>query len=233
MKITIDIRPPDEKLPPTGEYYKILHHYEDPNFVPIGSAPSVIASRTDIWVDMPEPFQWWFWRVWNIYAPDDMPLATRQLEWDEYWHSRTAWTNFGHGSDVCASYPTAKNLTAPPMARETLGSRGSIIKLQDGFTAKSDLWWPFDAIKSDAYNLYAPAEFARMFWLCCPSTIQTDVKLSDGTYRVNRFPHLTGRDVPTPLLTRDGVIWFRKDAVQRVFTRESAYNPSRVFNPAL
>jgi hypothetical protein len=238
--ITSPVVVPPIVIPPPGEYFQLMWDWQTDEYGggvrPVAPAPATMKSLVDVWVEMPEPFQRWFWEVWMIYAPDDMSLDRRKQKWDSYWHSATAWTNKGNGSDVCASYPTGKNLSARPMAREQLGCRGMNVKLRDGWTAQdklNNMWWPFDAIQNNANLLYSPAEFARMWWLCGYATVQTNKKLADGTYQIDRFPQLDGNDVPLPLLSRDGTLWFHRNRVRPVNVRANSYNPPRQSIPNL
>ena len=232
--------------PPPGEYYQLMWDWQTDEYGgkvrPTAPAPATMKSLVDIWIPMPEPFQWWLWDVWNLARPGGITDTMNENQWDGYWHSKKAWTNKLNGSDVCASYPTGKNLDKRPMAREQLASRGMTIKLKDGWTAeakRTNLWWPFDGIKNDAHLIYTPAQFAQMWWLCGYATVQTDKLLDDGTYQVDRFPSrvndATGQsnDVFCPLLSRDGTLWFRRDRVRQVFKQENPYNPARAFSPNL
>lgn len=243
MKITIDIKPL-AITPPPGEYYQLLFDYQTDEYGglprPNAPCPATMKSSQDVWIDMPEAFQWWFWDAWNLFRPSGITDEMNRAQWNGYWHSNKAFTNFGHGSNVCASYPTGENLDKPPMARETLGCRGMTVKLRDGWTYKEQNWWPFDAITNQAHLQYTPLEFAQMWWLCPPATVQTDKKLSNG-FQVDRFPSryspITGQsnDVPMPLLTTDGTIWFLHDHVRYVgdgSVRPNPYNPPKSFSPA-
>jgi hypothetical protein len=232
-------------VPPPGEYYQLMYDWQTDEYGggvrPSAPCPATMKSLQDVWIEMGEAFQWWFWDVWNLYRPAGITDDMNRAQWNGYWHSNKAWTNNFNGSDVCASYPTQLNLDQPPMARETLGCRGMTVKLRDNWTHKEQNWWPFDAITNTAHLLYTPLEFAQMWWLCCPATVQTAIHLPDGSYQVNRF---TGRnnpasgqhnDVPMPLLTRDGTIWFLRDHLRYVgdgSTRPNPYIPSKSFNPA-
>ena len=232
---------------PAGRYFRILRDYETdefgggvrPSVVQNGGEPATIKSRDDYFVPMDKDFQLWFYQVWSIFAPPEMAESTRREKWAGFWESHLAWTNFGHGSDVCADYVNGTHLDAAPMAKETLTARGNIVRLADGFTSFSDKWWPFVALSPSNYKQYTPAEFAGMWWLCHLATIQNVTKFTDGTYQVDRFPHLSikdrniYRDVPVPLLSRDGIIYFDKTRLVEVPARVSPYNPARPFSPDL
>jgi hypothetical protein len=247
VTITSPVIVPPIVTPPSGEYYKLLWDFETAEYGggvrPAAPCPATMKSLIDIWIPMPEAFQWWLWEVWNIFKPAGITDQTNKNQWDGYWDSGKAWTNKGNGSDVCASYPTGRNLDQRPMAREQLASRGMTVKLLDGWTASeklNNLWWPFDAIKNDAHLIYTPADFAQMWWLCGYATVQTTKKLTVG-YQVDRFPNrfnvATGQsnDVFCPLLSRDGTLWFRKDRIRYMGdgVRANPYNPSRALSPAL
>ena len=241
MNITVSIKP-NIITPPKGEYYQLMYDWQTDEYGgearPNAPCPATMKSLQDTWIEMPEDFQWWFWDVWNLFRPAGITDEMNKTQWNGYWHSEKAWTNFSHGSDVCASYPTGRNLDKPPMARETLGSRGMVVKLKDGWEHKEQNWWPFDAITNKAHLQYTPIEFAKMWWLCPPATVQTDKQLPDGTYQIDRFPnrnnYITGQsnDVPMPLLTTDGTIWFQRDHVRYVGEgRVNPYNPNKIFSP--
>ena len=234
--------------PPPGRYFRVLRDYETNEWgggvresvsESHKGMPATIKTRDDTFISMPREFQFWFWEVWNLFAPASMTEAQRKSQWAGYWHSNLAWTNFQHGSDYCADYINGTNLTSLPMARETLWARGNIVKLQDGFTNLDDKWWPMDAITSDVSTLPSPEAFARMWWLCGLATVQNPTRFDDGTYQVDRFPHLrdpntgVGNDVPMPMLSRDGVLYFDKLRLREVTpgVHLNPYNPVKTFSP--
>jgi hypothetical protein len=157
-----------------------------------------------------------------------MPEWLRKQKWAQYWHSTLFSTNFGHGSDVQADYVNGTNLSNPPMARETIAMRGNVMKLQDGFTDWGAKYYPFDAITTS--NLPSPADFVKQWWLYGLCTIETGIP-EPGGYRVDKFPQLSPNDVPTPWLSRDGVLYFPKAQIRRVDGRGNPYFPPRPLSP--
>jgi len=240
IQIRISAPTPSLITPPPGRYFRLLYDWETdeygggvrPSVQQNGGEPATMKSRYDVWVDMPESFQRWFFEVFRLFAPTSMSEATVKDKWAQYWHSRLAWTNFSNGSDAKADYINGTNLDKPPMAKETLGSRGNVLRLledkQDG-----SKYYPFEAITVSSHLSTPPRDFAQMWWLCNLATIQNVNKFSDGTYQVDRFPQLDGNDVPLPMLSNDGVIWFEKSKVREVaaLPRFNPYNPDRPFAP--
>ena len=241
ISISINSAPtPSPIVPPAGRYFRLLYDWQTDEYgggvrgsvLQNGGEPATMKSRYDVWVDMPEPFQRWFFEVWKLFAPASMSEATVKDKWAQFWESKLAWTNFENGSDYKADYINGTNLSQPAMAKETLGSRGNVLRLLED-KQDSSMYLPFEAITATSHLAVPPRDFAQMWWLCNLATIQNSVKFSDGTYQVDRFPQLDTNDCPLPMLSNDGVIWFPKSKVKEIdpLPRFNPYNPDRPFSP--
>lgn len=226
-----------------------------------GGTPATRTTKEGAFVEFDEARQYWlFDEVWFNMAPPEWvaeyqatrpekrqytTLARKFLTWS---HSRLAWFNHGHGSDVRAFYPLGVNLKKldgspnTPIAQQMLGSAGSLV-LQVGPEYEGNrgvTWVPCKALKPD--ELPSWEELRWMPWVinCC--TVQRSVEIeANGLHRVNPFPELTMEnglvyDVPLILTSKNGIITFNKKMLEPVPAGAKVpcpYNPERGFGPAL
>ena len=241
-------------VPPPGRYYRVkwdwetaastMDNWQDDagNSIPIRYSvwklqdgkglPATKKSRYDIWTPIDEAYQRHEWEVWKLFAPSTQTEAERIDAHTRFHGGALAWCN-KTGMEDHADFIAGKNLDKELPARESLCSRGNVLKLQDGFTSFGDAWWPFDCFSPASFLAMPSLQIARSYWLTHFATTQVKTKFSDGTWSVSRFPHNDGNDVPLPILTRDGVIWLERWAVEEVTGRVNPYNPTKAYSPNL
>jgi hypothetical protein len=242
----------DDEIPPEYEVRGSAYNQN-------GGTPATRTSREGAFVPLDEAHQdWLFNEVWRNCAPPewvveydaarddkkvDTMLARKFCSWS---HSKIAWFNHGHGSDVRAVYPLGLNLKKPdgtvnaPMAKQMLGSAGNIV-LQAGPEIKtgSSVFIPCMALKTN--ELIPWDELKYMPWVLNICTIQRIEMEANGHHKVNDWDQLTldnGLVYNVPLLTLspNGIITFDKNMLSPVAAGSkvpSPCNPARKFGPAL
>jgi hypothetical protein len=228
----------DDEVPPD---YKVRPAVADQNT----GLPATVESLEGVFIPMPEAYQNWMWGIWRFFAPASMVAKHDALppnkqydsdlsrKWNTFWHSKLAWTNHGHGSDVLQSYPTETNPDKPPMARQMLTAAGNVVMQVGDRISKMGEWWiPCKALT--VTDLPSLNELLASPWILHYCTTQQPQL--DGTHHgIGKFPQLEENDVPLPLLSRNGIITFRERYLEPLAYGSvvpNPYHPSKTYNPA-
>jgi len=199
----------------------------------------------DVWMSCAPPE--WVEEYWNT-PPDkrnDTMLVKKFLSWA---HSKVAWFNHEHGSDVRAVYPCNLHLKKldgtpnTPMAKQMLGSAGSVVlqiapEYEDG---KGIVWVPCKALRPN--ELIPWKQLRLMPWVLNVCTVQRIEMEANGHHRVNDFDQLTVKpsglvyNVPLITLSLNGVITFNRNMLSPLTANSKVPSPCnlpRKFGPAL
>jgi hypothetical protein len=244
----------DEEIPPENVVRPSAYNVN-------GGTPATRTTKEGAFVPFYQEHQTWlFEEVWFNMAPPKWvaehkatrlekqqytTLARKFLTWS---HSKLAWFNHQHGSDVRAFYPLGVNLKKldgspnTPIAQQMLGSAGNLVlqvaaSYKDG---KGITWVPCKALKPNELPAWNQLKYMPWVINCC--TVQRSVEIeANGLHRVNPFPELTMEnglvyDVPLILTSLNGIITFNQNMLEPVAAGSKVpcpYNPYRKFGPAL
>jgi len=244
----------DEEIPPE---FKVRESAYNKN----GGTPATRITKEGKFIPMDRDHQEWRVNVvWRNCAPpawveeydetaEDKRADTKfARSFLSFFHSKLAWTNHGHGSDVRAVYPWGLHLKKAdgspnsPMSQQMLGAAGNVVlQVADEYEEHRETWVPCKALRPDELPTWD--ELLNMPWVMNCSTVQRSKELGEnGIHRVNRFPQLTvlpdgpEYDVPLILLSDNGVITFNKNLLSPVDAGKPVpcpYNPTRKFAPPL
>jgi len=212
-------RGPPQPLP--QNLYVLLHDFEcddgnHPPYLPrvfgrTKGLPETEKCLNNTFEAMTEPWQIFWFELFKRFDNHTLPEATLKKRWANLTHGNKAFTNM-HGSNTRRDYINGENMEAPDMAQENVTTCGNVV-LAAGEPVKrmGHIFLPVYCI--DRKQPPPPIDqVINQPWLihratvCLPFPVDSTPlpNAPNGTFRVNSFPDLDGRDVPVPFISKGG-----------------------------
>jgi hypothetical protein len=181
---------------------------------------------------MTEPWQRFWFELLKRFDNNTLSEAALKNRWAGLTNDGKAFTN-QHGSSTHRDYINQANMDAEDMGQENVTTCGNVVLAAGEPVQKmGQIYLPVKCI--DRYSPPPPVDdvmdkpwFIHRATVCLPYKVdpKPTPTAPNGTFRVNPFPDLDGRDVPVPFISRGGINYIDMRRLRKLNSGEPIPSP--------